>query len=179
MKGRKRSSEAKSTVRKVRLWSGILSALALWCFSAASPAGPPTDWNFLPFDKALQLAKQEQRLVFLYFGRQGCPFCAKTNRESFTDARVIEKYNANYVLAYVDSESGNSNYDRWVNFYSDTNGLADKSLNISSLVPVTAGEHTVYLVGEVYSGSCTITVYDSTLTVLLLPGQVFLPLVSR
>jgi thioredoxin-related protein len=69
-------------------------------------AGTPQGWNFLPLDKALKVAAGEQRRVFLYFGRHGCPSCEKTNRESFSDPRVIEHYNKHYVLAYADSESG-------------------------------------------------------------------------
>jgi len=69
-------------------------------------ADPPQGWDFLPLDQALQIASREQRPVFLYFGRQGCPSCEKTNRESFTDPRVKERLRENYVLAYADSESG-------------------------------------------------------------------------
>ena len=87
-----------------------LLALVLFAASIALPgaavADPPQGWDFLPLDKALQIAAQEQRPVFLYFGRHGCPSCEKTNRESFTDPRVIERYRKNYVLAYADSESG-------------------------------------------------------------------------
>lgn len=78
----------------------------LMCWTAVAAADPPADWTFHPFDQAWKLAKQEQRHLFLYFGRHGCPSCDKTNREAFSDARVIEKYNANYVLAYVDAEGG-------------------------------------------------------------------------
>jgi thioredoxin-related protein len=80
--------------------------LVLGCWSALVAADPPEGWTFHPFDEALKLAGQEERRVFLYFGRHGCPSCERTNRESFSDPRVIETYNANYVLAYVDSESG-------------------------------------------------------------------------
>jgi len=75
-------------------------------FAAPAGADPPPGWTFHPYDQALKLAKESQRRVFLYFGRHGCPSCDKTNRESFTDDRVIEQYNANYVLAYADSEGG-------------------------------------------------------------------------
>lgn len=87
---------------------GLLVALAsaLLVGSAVARAGPPAGWSFHSFDEALRLANQDQRRVFLYFGRQGCPFCEKANRESFADPRVVERYNADYVLAYVDSESG-------------------------------------------------------------------------
>lgn len=86
--------------------SRLSAALVLLCWSALAPADPPPGWTFHPYDEALKLAQQEQRRVFLYFGRHGCPSCEKTNRESFTDPRVVERYNANYVLAYVDAESG-------------------------------------------------------------------------
>jgi thioredoxin-related protein len=80
--------------------------MTLACWSGIATADAPDGWNFHPFDEALKIARQEQKRVFLYFGRHGCPSCEQTNRESFTDPRVIERYSANYVLAYVDSESG-------------------------------------------------------------------------
>ena len=54
----------------------------------------------------MQQAKTDNRLVFIYFGRYGCGFCEKTNKEAFSDYGVRESYIQNYVLAYVDSESG-------------------------------------------------------------------------
>jgi thioredoxin-related protein len=84
----------------------LCAALVLLCWSTLAPADPPSGWTFHPYDEALKLAQQDQRRVFLYFGRHGCPSCEKTNRESFTDPRVVDRYNANYVLAYVDAESG-------------------------------------------------------------------------
>ena len=86
---------------------GVLLIAAV-CSLPAMPvsADAPSGWVFQPLDDALQAARQQDRRVFLYFGRHGCPSCEKTNRESFSDPRVIAAYNANYVLAYVDSESG-------------------------------------------------------------------------
>ena len=54
----------------------------------------------------MRQAQAEQRPVFVYFGRYGCGYCEKTNREAFSDPRVRERYSANYVLVYVDAESG-------------------------------------------------------------------------
>ena len=88
--------------------SGLVCILATAMLLLATTvhADAPPNWTFQAFDDALRQAGQEQRRVFLYFGRHGCPSCEKTNRESFTDERVIERINAHYVLAYVDSESG-------------------------------------------------------------------------
>jgi thioredoxin-related protein len=91
---------------RLRLQSAVSIALPLLLWTKTILADPPTDWTFHSYDEALELAEEKQRPVFLYFGRHGCPSCDKTNREGFTDARVIGAYNGNYVLAYADAESG-------------------------------------------------------------------------
>ena len=72
----------------------------------AALADPPESYPFQPFDKAMKQANAETKLMFVYFGRYGCGYCDKTNKEAFSDPRVKEQYSKNYVLAYVDSESG-------------------------------------------------------------------------
>ena len=72
----------------------------------AATAGPPEGYPFLPFDKAMEQANAKTKLIFVYFGRYGCGYCDKTNKEAFSDSGVKEQYSKNYVLAYVDSESG-------------------------------------------------------------------------
>lgn len=69
-------------------------------------ADAPQGYPFLAFDKAMQQAAAEHRPLFVYFGRYGCGYCEKTNKEAFSDATVRERYTQHYVLAYVDSESG-------------------------------------------------------------------------
>lgn len=69
-------------------------------------AEPPHGYPFQPFDKAMQQARSENKPLFVYFGRYGCGYCEKTNKEAFSDKQVREAYSKNYVLAYVDSESG-------------------------------------------------------------------------
>ena len=72
----------------------------------AALAEPPEGYPFLSFDKAMKQAKAETKLMFVYFGRYGCGYCDKTNKEAFSDPAVKEQYSNSYVLAYVDSESG-------------------------------------------------------------------------
>ncbi|MEZ5588325.1 MAG: thioredoxin family protein [Sedimenticolaceae bacterium] len=50
--------------------------------------------------------KRDGKLLFVYFGRYGCGYCEKTNRETFVDPEVKQRYTSHYVLAYVDAESG-------------------------------------------------------------------------
>lgn len=69
-------------------------------------ADPPEGYPFQSFDKAMQQAQGESKLLFVYFGRYGCGYCDKTNKEAFSDEAIHEAYTKHYVLAYVDSESG-------------------------------------------------------------------------
>ena len=80
--------------------------LLLCLTGSVALAGPPEGYPFLSFDKAMQQANAETKLMFVYFGRYGCGYCDKTNKEAFSDPGVKEQYSTNYVLAYVDSESG-------------------------------------------------------------------------
>ena len=80
----------------------LLIALNTLPVMAEAPQGYP----FQSFDTAMQQARTENKPLFVYFGRYGCGYCEKTNREAFSDNGVRAAYSAHYVLAYVDSESG-------------------------------------------------------------------------
>lgn len=69
-------------------------------------ADPPPGYPFVRYDEGLREAQAQNKKIFLYYGRYGCGFCDKTNKESFTDAEVKRLYTNNYVLVYVDGESG-------------------------------------------------------------------------
>ena len=86
----------------IRVWVFLL--LSGLCLTSA--AEPPDGYPFLPFDEAMQQAQEKSMPLFVYFGRYGCGYCDKTNAEAFSDRKVHQQYTANYVLAYVDSESG-------------------------------------------------------------------------
>ena len=69
-------------------------------------AEAPEGYPFQSFDKAMQQARTDNKPLFVYFGRYGCGYCDKTNKEAFSDNSIKETYTRHYVLAYVDSESG-------------------------------------------------------------------------
>ena len=73
-----------------------------------SPSGAdaPEGYPFLAFDEALGRSQAEGKPLFVYFGRYGCGYCEKTNKEAFVDPEVKRRYTQHYVLAYVDAESG-------------------------------------------------------------------------
>ncbi len=79
-------------------------ALLFACGSAL--ADPPQDYPFVTFDQGLRLAKEQHKPVFVYFGRFGCAWCDQVNKQTFVDPELRALYIKDYVLVYVDSESG-------------------------------------------------------------------------
>ena len=78
--------------------------LLLACGSALATA--PKGYPFVAFDEGLRQAKEQNKRVFLYFGRFGCAWCDQVNKQTFVDPELRALYIQNYVLVYVDAESG-------------------------------------------------------------------------
>lgn len=70
-------------------------------------ADPPDGYPFVSYDQGLRMAQEQGKKIFLYFGRYGCGWCEKTNKETFSDPALRKRYTEHYVLVYVDAESGN------------------------------------------------------------------------
>ena len=70
-------------------------------------AAPPEGYRFLSLTEATQQAASENKPMLLYFGRYGCSTCRKMHAEVFVDTALSAKLNRDFVLAYVDTESGN------------------------------------------------------------------------
>jgi thioredoxin-related protein len=82
----------------------VLAASCLWV--TAVLADPPPGYPFVGFDAGLKTARASGKPIFLYFGRYGCAWCDHTNKQTFSDAKLKKLYSDNYVLVYVDAESG-------------------------------------------------------------------------
>ena len=82
----------------------LLAAGFLW--AGAVLADPPSGYPFVDYDAGLKAARASGKPIFLYFGRYGCAWCDHTNKKTFSDASLKTLYTENYVLVYVDAESG-------------------------------------------------------------------------
>jgi thioredoxin-related protein len=76
-------------------------------FSSWTSAAPPEQYSFLSLTDAMKQASAETKPMFLYFGRYGCSTCRKMHKEVFSDQGLQQKMSESFVLAYVDTESGN------------------------------------------------------------------------
>ena len=83
----------------ILFWALSLLSTTLW-------AAPPGDYPFLSLPKAMKQSSTESKPIFLYFGRYGCSTCRKMHEEVFTDAALKDQFSSNFILAYVDTESG-------------------------------------------------------------------------
>jgi thioredoxin-related protein len=86
--------------------SRALLILSLLFCSSLLWADPPKGYPFVSFDVGMAEAQKLHKNMFVYFGRFGCGYCDKVNRETFVDAALRKRYIKNYVLVYVDAESG-------------------------------------------------------------------------
>lgn len=84
----------------------LIFFISLLLASNYSFSDEPEAYPFNSFDQAMQQAQETSKPVFIYFGRYGCGYCEKTNKEAFSSAQVKQIYTDHYILAYVDSESG-------------------------------------------------------------------------
>ena len=82
----------------------LLAVASLW--AGVALADPPKGYHFVGFDAGLAAAKSSGKPIFMYFGRYGCAWCDHTNKTTFSDAGLKKLYSDNYVLVYVDAESG-------------------------------------------------------------------------
>ena len=84
----------------------IIVLFSLFLSNPALFADAPENYPFVSYDQAMQQAQDASKPIFVYFGRYGCGYCDKTNKEAFSVPKVKEIFTNHYILAYVDSESG-------------------------------------------------------------------------
>lgn len=75
-------------------------------FSGWANADPPQNYPFVAYDEGLRQAAKLKKKIFLYYGRYGCGYCGKVNVETFSDKKLRKQLIKNYVLVYLDGESG-------------------------------------------------------------------------
>ncbi len=88
----------------VKIYFFLLLMLPLCCSPLVALADPPAGYDFIGYDEGVTQAKASGKPIFLYYGRYGCGYCDKTNKETFSDPGVAKLFKDNYVLVYVDAE---------------------------------------------------------------------------
>ena len=81
----------------------LLSLLSILLLTAcyADTKNDPTDNWFHDYDTALEIAKKQDKNIYLFVGADKCPFCKKFKTKTLSKNNVIEKLQEDYILLYL------------------------------------------------------------------------------
>ncbi|MCS7262569.1 MAG: thioredoxin family protein [Aquificaceae bacterium] len=84
-------------------------AFVLLFLSFAFPADvvPFLKPSFLNLKEDLEESRRENKLLFLMFHQEGCPFCDKMRRVTFQDKKVQEYFKKHFYMVEVDIRGSN------------------------------------------------------------------------
>ena len=85
---------------------GIFFLIILFVFCVFSPVQGLTaeKVDFKTYDKGIKLVKSLNKKAFIDFHADWCKYCIKMEKEVFTNKKVIEYLNDNFISITVDTE---------------------------------------------------------------------------
>jgi thioredoxin-related protein len=69
------------------------------------------DWQ--SYAKGLDIAKTQDKPVFLYFHADWCTYCTKLKKTTFTDKNVLNYLNDNFISISIDTEKEKAFANQW------------------------------------------------------------------
>jgi thioredoxin-related protein len=69
------------------------------------------DWQ--PYIKGLDIAKAEDKPVFLYFHADWCTYCTKLKKTTFADKNVLNYLNDNFISITIDTDREKKLANQW------------------------------------------------------------------
>ncbi len=81
------------------------------CINNISLAEGPTDLPWMEYYEGLQKAQKENKPVFIYFYRIGCPQCKILNETVLPESSVKKTLAENFILIQIDGEGGKKQKD--------------------------------------------------------------------
>ena len=86
------------------------------------------------YDEGLQLAKTENKKIFLHFWASWCGYCTKMATQTFNDASVADYLNKNFIPIKINTDKKKSLAVKYkVRGLPDTWFLTDEGENITNL----------------------------------------------
>ena len=79
--------------------------LILWILPACAESVTSTeDVKWQPYSEGIKAGEREGKKVFLSFNADWCTFCAKMEKETLRDPRVVKFLNENFISIRVNTE---------------------------------------------------------------------------
>lgn len=79
----------------------ILLLLITLLFFSSCDSKSGVDLWLHDYDNALEIAKKEQKDVYLFIGADECRFCDKYKEQTLSKKHVIDKLKEDYILLYL------------------------------------------------------------------------------
>ncbi|OQY13732.1 MAG: hypothetical protein B6I31_00525 [Desulfobacteraceae bacterium 4572_19] len=67
------------------------------------------DVNWVTYDKAMTMAKKQDKPILVYFFTKWCGYCRKMDKEVFKDAPVVKYLNEKFISVRLDTEKNDKN----------------------------------------------------------------------
>ena len=83
----------------------MLGILLIISFNNAN-TGSTTNFdesNWYRYEEGLQVAKEENKPMFIFISSPTCPFCIKMKEDVFSDPEVMNYLKTNFVPVYIDA----------------------------------------------------------------------------
>lgn len=78
----------------------ILSLLSLFIFSSCGTDSATINWVH-DYNEALQMAKAQNKNVYLFIGADKCHFCKRFKERTLSKKHVMDKLNEDYITVYL------------------------------------------------------------------------------
>ncbi|MBE8539698.1 thioredoxin fold domain-containing protein [Geoglobus acetivorans] len=82
----------------------IVAGLALIAYGILPNSGSFDESEWYSLGKALELAKKENKMVFVFVSSDTCVYCEKMKVEVFSDKQLMDKLKSKYIPALVNAE---------------------------------------------------------------------------
>lgn len=91
-----------SSIVSIQVAMLMLVSLFALLIAPASALSGGIEWN--SYDKGINMAKEQNKKIFLYFHAAWCGYCRQMEKSTFQDRALIDYMNANFVAIKVDSD---------------------------------------------------------------------------
>ena len=79
--------------------------MAIFIFAVLVPqVTPAQEISWQKFDRGMEMAKEQNKNIFLYFHAKWCSYCIKMEKSTFKNPMVIDYINKNFISIKVDSD---------------------------------------------------------------------------